>query len=417
MAPVIQKLLISALVGVISFLGWQPKDYANHLPKEIGTIIENNGAATSSPISPSVNKTSKPAKESIPIAVSKKPQISSPKTLPTISPLPIVQTSPSSIPKQIINENPPKSAINSLTPENKTVGEPSSPPTQNEQNQTVEAPIDNSIEGKIKSATANILCSERVPQGIEKFTGSAVAISPAGVFITNSHVALYILLEETLSTGDMSCFIRTGSPAKKAYKAEIVYIPKAWVMNNKNILNTSSPSGSGEKDYALIRVTSSLQNNYLTSVPYLDRSIKNPSINDSIYLSGYPAGFSNGDLLDSSLYEMEQNASIRDIFGFDTFSADSFGTSPTLLAEKGSSGGGITDADGKLLGIMFATTLDNYTNQKNIRGITLSYINRDILKDTGKDLDWYVTNATEEASRFRTEDANSLSNILTNRSY
>lgn len=395
----IQKFIVGTLISIASFLGWETEDYIHRLPKNVEVLLENSTpppAATTTKKTPAPEIKKVTPKEAINVFV-KKP---APKTTPT----------------QITPQKP--STQNVVVKSPVVTTPPKTPITLPSQNITPEKPQEKlSLDEKIKKSTANILCSRRVSNGIEKHTGSAAAIDSSGVYLTNAHVAINILLEQTLAYGEMSCFIRTGTPAKNTYKAEIVYIPKQWILNNKNILTNHSPTGSGEKDYAIIRAVPTSTGNEVSLSSYFQITTSSLSTNDSLYLSGYPASPTSGNLLDSSLYSLTQKVSVKDVYSFNAFSSDSFGTSATLLAENGSSGGAVASTDGKLIGIMFATSIDNYSQQKNIRGITLSYIKRDLLKNTGKSLDWYIENANTEASRFKKEDAGSLSSILTSRSY
>src|SRR3989338_11031454 len=68
----------------------------------------------------------------------------------------------------------------------------------------------------------------------------------------------YLLLENNTEDGLIECLVRTGSPAYPKYKAAIVYLPPAWVKENKNNLSESDPLGTGENDFALLKISKSL---------------------------------------------------------------------------------------------------------------------------------------------------------------
>ncbi len=270
-----------------------------------------------------------------------------------------------------------------------------------------------SVEDHIKNSVVNIYCTRTVPQGLERVTGSAVAIDPSGVYLTNAHVALYILLEETESSKQTSCFIRGGSPASKLYKADIVYFPRSWANRNHSFLENVSPTGDGQKDYAIIRATGAVTQGASTqNISYMNLDETSTlHVGDTAYLAGYPANFSDGSLLDSSLYKILQKINITDSLSFNE-SGDAYATSPTSLAYHGSSGGALANISGSLVGIMVATTVDSFSGQTNIRAISLPYIEHDITAESGHTLEWYKTNAASEAANFKVSSAATIAQII-----
>ena len=191
------------------------------------------------------------------------------------------------------------------------------------------------------------------------------------------------------------------------------YIPSTWVKNNSGILSKMNPTGNGEKDYAIVKTTDSISADAPNPpLPYLEESQNDPAQSENIYLAGYPAGFSDGNLLDSSLYEITQKVSVVNTYALGGKNSGEIFTSPTLLAERGSSGGAVVDNNGKLLGIMFATGLDPYSGRKNIQAISIPYIQNDLQNETGKILSWYRSNSEIESENFLSNNAKTLSNIL-----
>lgn len=392
MGSSIQNIITGIIISAMSFLGWQENNLKkeiqediSHIKKSYETLIQNNKFSATTTI------VQKEKEYYLHIVENKKSyakkQVSSP----------ALETK-----KENIKISPPKNE-----PEEK-------PETKNFF--SILNPEKDSVENRIKKSVANIYCIRRVPQGIEKIVGSAVAIDPKGLFLTNAHVAVYIALEESTYSKDVSCFLRTGSPAKKAYDIQIVYFPKKWAEANKNFFSISSPTGSGEKDYALVRISEALtSDSSLLQFSYLNISPNSLQKNDTGYLAGYPANFFDSSLLDSALYEATQKISIIDAINFGEIIGAVF-TSPTSLAYKGSSGGALTTESGELAGIIFATGED-YLGQKNIQAITLPYIKKDILDDSGKNLNWYIKNNKTEAENFATNEANIITKIMTEKSF
>lgn len=266
------------------------------------------------------------------------------------------------------------------------------------------------IDQKIKSATANIFCS--IPKGnqIQKITGSAVAISNNGVLLTNAHVAEYILLENSAPNTNTLCYIRTGSPAKKAYKAEVIFIPKEWIYANKDNMKYGTLYGTGNNDYALIYLTKKVQESSADDLSFINIDNSNLSKNEDLILSGYPV---IGNILnENSLYNISDHIKIQNTWRLNMTSSDAIDTTYTTLAHHGSSGGAGSSLSGQLKAIMVATTIDSLTNRPNIRLISLGYISSDIKSKTGKSIESLIQNAEQESKKFLNEEAGTLAQIL-----
>ena len=144
------------------------------------------------------------------------------------------------------------------------------------------------------AAIVNIYCTSITPTQIRTTTGTGFFIHPSGVILTNAHVAQFLLLENTGVFGDTSCIIRNGNPAAPRYHAELLYIPPAWVEANASLIDDKAPSGTGERDYALLYVTGGMDNEPLPSTfpalalatGLLPRSVTN----SAVIAAGYPAG-------------------------------------------------------------------------------------------------------------------------------
>ncbi|MES2059477.1 MAG: serine protease [Patescibacteria group bacterium] len=352
MSPEAAKAIASLIASVMAFLGWGANDYVKYVPVE----IQANSTSSAVVTAPPSRKESKP----------KKPKI--------ISKQPIV--------KKISNP--------------KVTAAPS--------------PYEGEGWGEV-NPVVNILCSLRTSNTLEQYTGSGVVIDPSGVIITNAHVAEHVLLAES---GRESCQIRTGSPAKNAYKAKVIYLPDAWIGSNRNNLSAQSLIGTGENDYAILIITERTAID-APNVPllYLSLSEKSAASGDAITLAGYPANFGNASLLDTALYLLQKPSSIKSVFGFSGSGNDVIDTSATPLAERGSSGGAIIDSDGKLLGIMDSVIRDNFSSQNAIQGISISYIKNSIQNNTGKTLNSFIDNAASEAKSFEANKVQYLSSMLT----
>ncbi len=387
----LEEILTSLILSTISFFGWSFDEYKKALPEIVETLETKTGVL--------VEKTDSLISNITPTTTPKTKQTSFPRQ-PTklTSPTPTNQT-PVATPKPIQTTNPlptkPKAPLPTVT---------------------VTSPAEEtnlSVEAKIKSAVANIFCTEIKGSQIQKTTGSAVAISNNGVLLTNAHVAEHLLIANTLTNKTKTCTIRTGSPASKAYNAKVVYLPTNWVYANQDNLKYSAVSGTGENDFALIVLTEKISGSSASNLSFIEPVEKTMQTRDPIILSGYPAF--GGNILDNGLYNILQTSTVTDVWPLNTSTSDLGGTGPTLLATNGSSGGAVTDKNGKLIGIMVATTLDKQTSKPNIRFVSYHYIAQNIKKQTGKSIEYFIANAEDEADKFVSGEGLRLANLLLGR--
>lgn len=243
---------------------------------------------------------------------------------------------------------------------------------------TAETPLD---------ALVNIFCTFKTDEYIRTTTGTGFFIDPDGVIMTNAHIAQFLLLEKTDSFGQAHCIVRTGSPAASKYTAELLYIPPTWVQENAELINDSAPMGTGERDYALLYVNSTINSEPLPAeFPALgfDSDLLPISTKDaSVTAAGYPARDLIENGASSDLLARLANTSISELYTFGSNYADVFSVRGSAVGAEGSSGGPIINDEGNVIG-MIATRGDDETDGVgSLRAITLSHINRTIKEETG----------------------------------
>ncbi len=367
MKEVIISILSSILGLTLSFLGWN--EAPQPLPQEVAT--------TTPKVTPPDIKTS-------PISI--KPQIQLPKSVKSE---PKVKTSTSQSNEPIATTTNSSQTNISATAVTSTKQNPSG-------------------EDRLKQATINILCTLKSGNQIAYFSGSGVVIDPSGVILTNAHVAEHVLLEQA---GRESCSIRTGSPAVESYKAIVIFLPDAWIESNKFNIGMQAITGTGENDYAFLALTSRTSRSAPdVPLPFIPINASSPNTGSSIIMAGYPLLSNSVSLLNNGLYLLTSPSIINSIAGFDGRSTDVIDTTPSSLAEHGSSGGAIVDSGYNLIGIIDSTVIDPVTGHNAIQGITTSYIKRS-LENKGKSINLLIENAKEESDAFKTK-INSLSSML-----
>ena len=233
----------------------------------------------------------------------------------------------------------------------------------------------------------NIFCTFKTDEYIRTTTGTGFFIDPDGVIMTNAHIAQFLLLEKTDSFGEADCIVRNGSPAAAKYTADLLYIPPTWIQENAALINDSAPMGTGERDYALLYVSGTLNSEPLPAAfPALsfDSDLLPVSTKDtSVTAAGYPARdlIENGASTD--LLARKADTSISELYTFGSNYADVFSVRGSAVGAEGSSGGPIINSDGDVIG-MIATRGDDETDGVgSLRAITLSHINRTIEEETG----------------------------------
>lgn len=238
-----------------------------------------------------------------------------------------------------------------------------------------------------RSAIVNIFCASD-DGTVRPISGSGIFIDPRGVILTNAHVAQYVLLAESGRT-NLQCQIRAGSPAVKRWLPLVLYLPPVWIEEHAQDLTKERPVGTGKHDFALLYAGASLDGQARPAAfPYLRPDTREAIgfVDDSVLAASYPAEFLGAIASTFSLYPVTSITTIDELYTLDRHTVDVMSVGSVIGAQSGSSGGAIVNAWARLVGLITTTSDGDTTGQRTLRGITLSYIDRDLQAQSGSGL-------------------------------
>lgn len=261
----------------------------------------------------------------------------------------------------------------------------------------------------LRSALVNIVCYVSAGSGLHSISGSGIFVDPKGIIITNAHIAQYLLL----TSRNVSCTIRTGSPAADTYKAELAYISPSWIKANAKVLTEISPSGTGEYDFAFLAVIRSATNVPLPdSFPFVPPATAPPAKDTPVAIASYGAQFLEAGQIRSFLSPTVVFGSVKDIFTFASTTVDVLALGGSAAAQEGSSGGGVASMNGELVGVITTSTTKGETINRSLNAITTSYIRAAYATETGSTIDSLFAKPLSVLVSDFTAQAQELSSIL-----
>jgi len=236
-------------------------------------------------------------------------------------------------------------------------------------------------------ALVNIFCTSTTARTIRTTTGTGFFVHEKGVILTNAHVAQYLLLQNTDVFGETTCTIRTGDPAAPRYIADLLYLPPAWITAHAKNIIEEAPVGTGERDYALLYVTESIDNSPLPArFPALQirtNLLSQSTRGASISATGYPAEAMLRSGNTNQLNPQTARTTITELYTFTSNTADVFSIRGTAVGQQGSSGGPITNEAGQVIGLIATRGDDMRDGAGSLRAITMSHIDSTMIEETG----------------------------------
>ena len=283
---------------------------------------------------------------------------------------------------------------------------------------TPKAPVEvdfESINQFARKATVNILCSAKGGE-LSPISGTGVIVEPNGLILTNAHIGQYLLLKDFKQKDFIDCIARTGSPAYPKYNLELVYISPTWVGENKTLLKQENPKGTGENDFAFLRITKMIDDTNLPKeFPFVTMNIReNIGVNEPVVLVSYPAGFLGGLSILQNLNITSAVTRIQDVFTFKDGTIDIIAVGGTVVSQKGSSGGLVVDENSTLIGVISTSSDGNTTESRGLNAITLSHISRVIKKELGINMVQFLNqDYSDFAKIFASTTAPTLTKLIT----
>lgn len=268
-----------------------------------------------------------------------------------------------------------------------------------------------------REAVVNIFCITQGSGPFNPISGSGVIIDKRGVILTNAHIAQYFLLKDYPSKDFVDCIIRDGSPAQQRYRASLLFIPTIWIENNAENIKQQNPRGNGENDYAFLlikettKANTNLPDTFFSANPILDEATIKEG--ENVLLAGYPAGFLGGIIIQKDLYITSTITDIERVFTFKENTLDLFSLGGNIVAQQGASGGAVVNKENGLIGIIVTSSDGETTDERDLRAITLSHINRSLVlnsETTFKEL--LAGNLLQKALDFSTNIAPTLTKLL-----
>lgn len=246
----------------------------------------------------------------------------------------------------------------------------------------------------LRKALVNILCtSHKSP--LRGSTGSGVIVDSSGIILTVAHVAQSELLSEALGPQVITCVVRTGNPARNTYNAKLIYISEPWVRNNSTTLISSQPMGTGENDFALLAITGSANGSSLpSSFPFVPLSQSKVAIGDTLGVGGYAAQYLNSTQIRTALSPTFVMGVLEGVYTFNKTTQDVLSILGGEAAQQGSSGGGVINTDGELVGLITTSEISGPAQTRHLRATTPGHLRESFMKDTEKNLDSYYANTS-----------------------
>lgn len=227
-------------------------------------------------------------------------------------------------------------------------------------------PSDAELYARISGAVVQIFCAS----ADRLYSASGIIVNRNGLVLTNAHVA-----EIVKSVGEQNCKARHGNPAEEFSGVRNVYTADT----GPKIAGTTV----AQRDFAFLQLDAPREQFDSAAVAVLLAAE-----GSSLYTLGYPseflqniAAFNNSNLVFSVL----RIDNYADLDG-DLATVEGYLSKGGLALQQGSSGTALFDREGRVLGIIFATTKGATTAEREGVALSMPYLDRVMKLETGEGL-------------------------------
>ncbi len=229
---------------------------------------------------------------------------------------------------------------------------------------------DQEIYERYSKAVIQIFCKGEK----ETFSASGVIVNSRGLVLTNAHVAGIVK-----RVGESSCQARRDNPASPFGKITVVF----QADTAKKITDTEVP----QRDVAFLKISEASRD-----FTFADLSLENAREGETLLTLGYPSEFLasiSAELNSNLVFSVLRVDGFTDIDGEKT-TAEGYVFRGGLALQQGSSGTALVNRQGKVVGLIFATTKAKTTDDRQGIGLMVSYINKIMQLETGQDLEEFI---------------------------
>lgn len=230
------------------------------------------------------------------------------------------------------------------------------------------------------AATVRIRCIQTTDKYKRITTGTGFLINATGVIMTNAHVAQFLLLENAAAAGDTECNATLGTDDTTAFSLGLLYISPSWLLKHASLIDSTTPKGTGENDFALVYINGRQDGSPITTnfsfLPPATNSLSKTNKDKEVTIIGYPRQE------DKSAPQLIATTTITGLYTFGSGYADIISLASSTLGHQGASGGPVIDEFGRAIGIL--TTKDTGTTILN--AITMAHVDRGLKSEIGFDL-------------------------------
>jgi len=201
----------------------------------------------------------------------------------------------------------------------------------------------------------------------EYFSASGIIVNEGGLVLTNAHVAGIIN-----KVGAEHCQARHGNPADPFAGLRVVFVADT----SEKITDTEVP----QHDFAFLRLEAPRE-----AFNFSPLSLDLAEEGDRLFTLGYPSEFLEGIAASTNANLIFSSLIVGGLTDFDNDSttADGYLFNGGIVLQQGSSGTPVFSGSGKVLGIIFATTKDDTTQDREGIAIATSAIDRELVLETG----------------------------------